>query len=173
LDAYECVLTKLDVREFGLKKVPAEIKLKILEAARATGSGMNVQAWRFILVQERERLKKLAEDSTTGQWVEHANFAVIVLTSPKGGFHVIDAGRATQDMQLAAWNYGVVSCVYTGFNLEALRKDFSIPKELAPSIVIGFGYSARKISGKKKNRKTLTELAYLDRFGKTLDPRQL
>jgi nitroreductase len=173
LDAYECVLSKLDVREFDSKNVPAEVKLKVLEAARATGSGMNVQAWRFILVQGRERLKKLAEDSTTGQWVEHANFAVLVLTSPKGGFHVIDAGRATQDMQLAAWNYGVVSCVYTGFNLEALRKDFSIPKELAPSIVVGFGYPARKISGKKKNRKPLTELAYLDQFGKTLDPKQL
>jgi len=173
LDAYESILTKLDVREFDSKKVPAEVKLKVLEAARATGSGMNVQSWRFILIQGRERLKKLAEDSTTGSWVEHANFAVLVLTSPKGGFHPIDAGRATQDMQLAAWNDGVVSCVYTGFELEALRKDFSIPKELVPSIVVGFGYPARRISGKKKNRKPLTELAYLDQFGKTLDPKQL
>lgn len=173
MDAYESILTKLDVREFDSKKVPAEVKLKVLEAARATGSGMNVQSWRFILVQGRERLKKLAQDSTTGQWVEHANFAVIILTNPKGGFHIIDAGRATQDMQLAAWNYGVVSCVFTGFNLEALRKDFSIPKELAPSIIIGFGYPAEKISGKKKNRKPLTELAYLDQFGKTLDAKQL
>jgi nitroreductase len=173
LDTYESILTKLDVREFDSKKVPAEIKLKVLEAARATGSGMNVQSWRFILVQGRERLKKLADDSTTGQWVEHANFAVLVLSSPKGGFHVIDAGRATQDMQLAAWNFGVVSCVYTGINLEALRKDFSIPKELTPTIVVGFGYPARNISGKKKNRKPLTELTYLDRFGKTLDPKQL
>ncbi|MGA2461929.1 MAG: nitroreductase family protein [Candidatus Bathyarchaeia archaeon] len=173
MDAYECVLTKLDVREFDSTNVPAEVKLKVLEAARATGSGMNVQVWRFILVQGRERLKKLAQDSTTGQWVEHANFAVIILTDPKGGFHIIDAGRATQDMQLAAWNYGVVSCVFTGFNLEALRKDFSIPKELAPSIIIGFGYPGEKISGKKKNRKPLTELVYLDEYGKTLDAKQL
>lgn len=173
MDAYECVLTKLDVRNFDSKNVPAEVKLKVLEAARATGSGMNVQVWQFILVQGRGRLKQLAQDSTTGQWVEHANFAVIVLTDPKGGFHLIDTGRATQDMQLAAWNYGVVSCVFTGFNLEALRRDFSFPKELAPSIVIGFGYPAKKISGKKKNRKPLAKLAYLDQFGKTLDPKQL
>jgi nitroreductase len=173
MDAYECVLTKLDVRGFDSKNVPAEVKLKVLEAARATASGMNVQVWRFLLIQGGERLKKLAQDSTTGQWVEHADFAIVILTDPKGGFHLIDTGRAAQNMQLTAWNYGVVSCVFTGFNLEAMRKDFSIPKELAPSMIIGFGYPTKKISGKKKNRKPLTELVYLDQYGKPFDPKQL
>ena len=102
LDAYECVVTKLDVREFDLKDVPAQVKLNVLEAGRMTGSGMNIQHWKFILVQDRENLRKLAEDSTTGSWVEHANFAVVVLTGPKYGFHMIDAGRVAQDMQLDA-----------------------------------------------------------------------
>jgi len=130
LDAYECVITKLDVREFDLKDVPGQVKLKVLEAGRMTGSGMNVQHWKFILVQDRENLRKLAEDSTTGSWVERANFAVIVLTDPRYGFHMIDAGRVAQDMQLAAWNYGVVSCIYTGTNRKALQKDFGLPNDL-------------------------------------------
>jgi len=173
MDAYDCVATKLDVREFDAKAVPAEVKLKVLEAGRLTGSGMNNQHWRFILVQDRDSLSKLAQDSTTGQWVENANFAVIVLTNPKYGFHLIDAGRAAQDMQVAAWNYGVASCLFTGINREALHKDFEIPKEMNASIVVGFGYPAGRITGRRKDRKPLNELAYLDRYGKMLDQKKI
>jgi nitroreductase len=104
MDAFECIATKLDVREFSSQNISAEIKSKILEAARLTGSGLNTQHWRFIVVEEKKNLKKLAEDSTTGGWVSGANFAVIVLTNPRHKFHMIDAGRVIQDMQLAAWN---------------------------------------------------------------------
>jgi nitroreductase len=168
LDAYESVVTKLDVREFDSKAVPAEVKEKVLEGGRMTGSGKNIQHWKFILVQEPVNLRKLAEDSTTGRWIEHANFAVIVLTDPKYGFHLIDAGRAAQDMQLAAWNYGVVSCVFTGVNREAMQKDFNIPANLTPSVVIGFGYPSKRLIG-RKNRQPLKDLAFLERYGKPLN----
>jgi nitroreductase len=170
MDAYECVATKLDIREFDAKPVPADVKLKVLEAARLTGSGINNQHWRFVLVQGRDRLKRLAEDSTTGSWVAQANFAVIILTNSKFGFHALDGGRAAQDMQIAAWNFGVGSGLYTGVNLEALRKDFGLPKELNPTVIVGFGYPAKKITGKRKNRKPLRDLAFLNGYETPLEP---
>jgi len=173
MDAYECVATKLEVREFEPRNVPADVKLKVLEAARLTGSGMNNQHWRFILVRGRDNLKRLAEDSTTGAWVAQANFVVIVLTNQKFGFHMLDAGRAAQDMQIAAWNFGVGSCLFTGLNLETLRKDFGIPKEMSPSVVVGFGYPAKKLTGKRKNRKPLNELASLNNYDNRLEPGKL
>jgi len=172
MDAYEAVVSKLDFAEFAAKAVPSDVKLKIVDAARLTGSGVNYQHWRFILVQGRDRLKTLADDSTTGKWVEGANFAVIVLTNPKYGFHLIDAGRAVQSMGIAAWSFGVASRIYTGVNRGGLERDFGIPKDLSPSVVVGFGYPAKKIVGKKK-RKLIGEVAYVDRFGNPLIPGQL
>jgi nitroreductase len=167
LDAYDAVVSKLDMREFASKSVPSDVKMKVLDAGRLTGSGMNVQHWRFILIQGRDRLKTLADDSTTGQWVQGADFAVIVLTNPKYGFHALDAGRAVQSMQVAAWNFGVASCIFTGVRRGALERDFRLPKELSQSVIIGFGYPTRKLAGKKK-RKPISEVAFLDRFGKLL-----
>jgi nitroreductase len=169
MDAYTCIATKLEIREFSSKNVPADVKLKILEAARLTASGINSQHWRFILVQGPYQLKQLAEDSTTGSWVEGSNFAVIVLTNPKYSFHLIDAGRVVQDMQLAAWNFGVVSRVYTGVKSESIRKDFNIPGDMNPSIIVGFGYPVKRIIG-RKNRKPLNEIAFLGKYGNPLDP---
>jgi nitroreductase len=172
LDPYECIVSKIDVREFNSRPVPTELKMKILEAGRLTGSGSNLQHWRFILVQDHDRLVKLAEDSTTGKWVENANFAIVVLTNPKYGFHLIDAGRAAQDMLIAAWSFGIASCLYTGVNRDSLQVDFGLPKDMNPSVIVGFGYSARKITGKRKNRKPLREVAFLDRYGNPVDSSQ-
>ena len=172
MDTYKTILTKLDVRQFDAKKVPADVKLKVLEAARASGTGINKQHWRFILVQDKVVIKKLAEDSTSGGWVAGADFAVIVLADPQLGFHLIDSGRAVQDMQLAAWDQGVISGLYTGFKEDRMRRDFAIPNELKPTVVVGFGYPTMKILG-KKNRRPLSELAFVDKYGNKFDPKKL
>ena len=172
MDTIKTIMTKLDVREFEKKKVPPEVKMKVLEAARSSGTGRNMQHWRFVLVQDKEAVKKLGEDSTSGAWVAGADFAVIILTDPQLGFHLIDAGRALQDMELAAWDQGVASGIYTGFKEERMRKDFAIPGGLKPAVVVGFGYPTRRIVG-KKDRMALSELASIDKYGNKLDSKKL
>ncbi len=164
MDTFKAISTKLDVREFKSQRVPGDIKRKVLEAARLTGSAMNRQEWRFVLIQDRADLKKLAADSRTGKWVEGADFAIIILVDPKVFAHMIDAGRVLQDMELAAWNFGVASGIYMGVDEGALRKDFAIPEALMFTAVLGFGYPKRKILG-KKDRKPLEEIAFSEKFG--------
>lgn len=163
-DATEAVRTKLDVREFAQKPVPPEVKKSILEAARLTQSGVNSQHWRFILVQDPKNLSRLAGDSTTGGWVSGSNFAVVVCTDPKRGYHLIDAGRAVQDMQIAAWDQGVASGLYTGVKPAEMSRDFGIPEGLGVAAVVAFGYPAKKLAG-LKSRKPLSEIAFLERYG--------
>src|SRR6266516_4165194 len=162
MDTYKVIMSKLDIRQFDSKKVAAEVKSRVLEAARASGTGNNKQEWRFILVQEKEMLKRLAED----------NFAVVVLSDPTLGFHLIDAGRAVQNMELAAWDHGVISGIYTGIKDEKMRKDFGIPNTLKPVAVVGFGYPVKRIVG-RKNRMPLPELAFIDKYGNKFDPKKL
>ena len=167
MDTFECIFTKLDIREFSKKNVPTEIKEKILEAARQTGTGLNTQHWRFILVEDKDNLHTLSEDSTSGRWVDGANFAIIILTNPEYGFHMIDSGRVLQNMQLTAWNYGVGSGIFTGINKEKFEKDFTIPKNMNITVTIGFGYPTHKLSCRKKNRLPLHDLVYYEKYGRS------
>jgi nitroreductase len=167
MDAFEAISTKLDVREFATKRVPADIKRKIMEAARLTGSSMNTQHWRFVIIQDRANLKRLAADSVSGKWVEGADFAIIISIDPKVPGSPIDAGRVIQDMELAAWNFGVASGIYTGVVDASVRKDFAIPESLKLAAVVGFGYPNIGILG-KKNRKPIEELFFPERFGEKL-----
>lgn len=167
MDTFDCIATKLEPTEYAEKRVPEDVKKKVLEAARLTASGVNYQHWRFVLIQDPARVKRLADDSTTGKWVGGADFAVLVLTNPKYNFHVFDAGRVVQDMELAAWNHGVASRVFTGFDREKISKDFGLPSELNLAAAVGFGYPAKRLLG-RKNRLPLGEIAFLDRYGQRL-----
>ena len=162
------IATKIEVREFSDRVVSSDIKMKILEAARMTGSSRNTQHWRFILISDRTHLYKLADASTTGPWVRGSNFAVIILTDPRVPGYLIDTGRVLQDMQLAAWDQGVCSGVYTGVDEQRLRNDFAIPDSLRPTACLGFGYPTRNVTGDKKSRKKLEEIAFSEKFGARL-----
>ena len=76
-------------------------------------------------------------------------------------------------MQIAAWNHGIVSCIFTGIDQAAIRRDFQIPQNLVATVVIGFGSPAGKITGKRKNRKLLKDLVYLENFGGTFDKKRI
>jgi nitroreductase len=70
-------------------------------------------------------------------------------------------------MEIAAWNYGVGSRFYTTSDKEAMARRFNLPKELSLTAVLGFGYPAKKVVG-KKNRKPLSELAFSEKYGQQL-----
>ena len=165
MDTIDCIATKLDIREFSNDSVPPNVISTILNSARYSGSGLNTQHWRFIVIKEKNNIKKLSEDSTSGQWIVGANFAIILLTDPNYGFHLLDAGRVIQNMQLSAWDNGVGSGIYTGIKDDKMRNDFKIPLNLSISAVVGFGYPRKSITGKRKNRKPLNELVFNEIYG--------
>jgi nitroreductase len=71
-------------------------------------------------------------------------------------------------MQLTAWNHGVVSGVFTGIKQAEFKRDFGVPEDLSATIVVGFGYPQKKLRG-RKNRRPLSEVAFLERYGNKLD----
>lgn len=111
MDVREAVRNRIDVREYTDEPVSVDTKRAVLEAARLAASGRNTQHWRFILVEDQ--LDELGERSPSGGWIADASFAVAVLTDPEWEFHGIDAGKAVTQMQLAAWEHGIGSCMYT------------------------------------------------------------
>jgi nitroreductase len=173
LETFDAIASVLDVREYADRPVSKEVKFRVLEAGRLTGSGSNRQHWRFLLLQKKEDLKKLAQDSKWGKWVEGSNFAIVILTDPKLPYHMIDAGRSVQDMKLAAWDMGVASGVFTSIDEKKLRSDFGIPQSMDPTITVGFGYPKRKITGKRKQRNALSEVSYIDRYDNKFDMAKL
>jgi nitroreductase len=79
---------------------------RILEAGRIAGSAVNKQPWRFLVLGPETR-ERVAEAVYTPANLRGAATAIAIVVTGARGF---DAGRAAQNMMLAAWNEGVTSC---------------------------------------------------------------
>jgi len=166
-EVFETVRTILAVREYQDKPLPEDVVRRIVEAAHLTASASNTQAWHFVLVRERERLRKLGSLVRTGPYIANAAAAVIVAYEKQSRTGLSDASRAIQSMLLAAWGDGVGSN-WTGFgSLENVRIEFGLPDTYEVLGVLPFGYPKRKVIGNKK-RKPLDEVVSAERFGTPL-----
>ena len=166
-EVFETVRTILAVREYQDKPLPEDVVRRIVEAAHLTASASNTQPWHFVLVRERERLRKLGSLVRTGPYIANAAAAVIVAYEKQSRTGLSDASRAIQSMLLAAWGDGVGSN-WTGFgSLENVRIEFRLPDTYEVLGVLPFGYPKRKVIGNKK-RKPLDEVVSAERFGTPL-----
>ena len=166
-EVFETVRTILAVREYQDKPLPEDVVRRIVEAAHLTASASNTQAWHFVLVRERERLRKLGSLVRTGPYIANAAAAVIVAYEKQSRTGLSDASRAIQSMLLASWGDGVGSN-WTGFgSLENVRIESGLPDTYDVLGVLPFGYPKRKVIGNKK-RKPLDEVVSAERFGTPL-----
>jgi nitroreductase len=162
-EVFDAVRTVLAVREYQDRPVPDDVLHRIVEAGRLTASARNAQPWHFVVVREREGLRKLGSLVRTGPYTAGAA-AAIVVACEKNQYAMSDASRAIQSMILVAWAEGVGSN-WTGFGaIEAVRKELGIPDDLDVLAVMPLGYPKRKVVG-RKNRKPLSEVASRERFG--------
>jgi nitroreductase len=164
MEAFEAIRTLLAVRSYKDTPVPDDVVRRIVEAGRLTGSGMNRQPWHFIVVRERETLRRLGAQASSGSYVAQAPLAIVVATD-RSRFAVSDASRAIQSMLLAGWADGVGSN-WVGFgSLESTRALLGIPDSLDVLAILPFGYPARAVGRGKKQRKPLRDVAHLEKYG--------
>jgi nitroreductase len=164
MDTFEAIRTVLAVRQFRDTPVPKDVVREIVEAARLTASGGNDQPWHFIVVQEKETLRRLGTLARTGPYIAQAPLAVVVCTIPTA--HAFsDASRAIQDMILAAWSRGVGSNWVGNQGLDAAKPLLDIPEGVDVFAIVPFGYPVRTLGAGKKNRKPLGEVVHRERFG--------
>jgi nitroreductase len=164
MDVFEAIRTLLAVRGYQDTPVPDAVVRRIVEAGRLTGSGMNRQPWHFIVVRDRETLRRLGALASSGPYVAQAPLAIVVVTD-RSRFAVSDASRAIQSMLLAGWADGVGSN-WVGFGgLDQARTVLDVPASLDVLAILPFGYPARAGGRGRKARKPLREVAHLERFG--------
>ena len=131
MDVYTAIASKRDERRYADRSIPQEVVTRILDAGRLSGSSTNKQDWQFVVVPDRD---SFAETVYAPDNVRTAAL-VIAIVCPRA----FDTGRAAQNMMLAAWGEGVVSCPNGVADADAAARIVGA----APAIVLSFGYAAK------------------------------
>jgi nitroreductase len=144
MDAYLAVVSKREVRRYDGRPLPDDAVRRVLEAGRVAGSSRNRQARRFVVLRDRALVERAAAAVHVPGNVLGAALVVAIVTGRKGPV-AFDAGRAAQNMMLAAWDEGIGSCPNGIADADALAEIVGAADDEQLAIVVTFGYPARPI----------------------------
>ena len=142
MDALLAVASKREVRRYADREVPEEVRRRIVDAGRVAGSSKNRQQWRFLVLESRDELERAAGLVFNPGNLRGAQFAVLIVVYGKGPIW-FDAGRAAQNMMIAAWNEGVGSCPNGMPDRAATAEAFGLREGEEAGNILSFGYPAR------------------------------
>jgi nitroreductase len=162
LEFEEVLKKRRSIRIFKDTPVPREKILEVLEAARIAPSAGHRQPWHFIVVEDKEVIKKLAKQ----EWVAGAPVMIVGLAdqsvSPRWCLN--DLGIAFEHLVLAATNLGLGTCWMGQSNREELvRSLLDIPDNLRVIALTPIGYPDEDPA--PKERKTLETIVSWEKFG--------
>jgi nitroreductase len=163
------------VRQLRPDPLPETVLHDILEVARWSGSAGNRQPWEFVVVRDRDMLRRLAsiDGANAGHLANAAVGLAVVIRPEVPDLDGYDEGRLAERILLAAAAHGVGAAVghFTGpgdtwaASAEAKRL-LGIPDERLLREVISLGYPAEHLqpTTNPPGRKPLEQLVHWDHY---------
>jgi nitroreductase len=171
METWDVIRARRNVREYEDRPIPTEDLDLILEAGRRTPSSMNQQAWEFVVVTDRERLRALAGVwRYAGHIARSAATVVIVIPASEDPdtreTYQYDAGQATMSIMLAAADLGIGSGHASVGDQELARDLLGLPNDRECGWLIALGYPAgrplKPIA--RPNRRPFDDVVHRDRW---------
>lgn len=165
--------TTRQIRQYADEDVPEDVIRKILEVARWTGSSSNRQAWHFIVVRDREAIRKLSQLRGAVNWIVNAPLGIAIVLDKADASHAYDEGRVTERILVAAHALGYGAGV-AWFGEEPLqaeaKKILGVPPEMTSRQIVMVGRPTSVMdprSGPRaRGRKPLAEIVSYEQYSK-------
>lgn len=151
MDLHEVIRAYRPCAQYNPRPVPPEKLKTILAAARLAPSQHNLQPWRFVVVQDDERKRLLAQASNRGKLIAEAPAVIVAFAVEEdipvtvGGYisaYPLDVAVAVGHLQLAATAEGLGTNWIIEFHEEKIRSVLHVPEGIHPIAVIPIGFPA-------------------------------
>lgn len=170
----ERIRTVRQIRQYAAEAVPDAVIKQLLRVAQWTGSSRNTQPWHFVVVTDKDQLRKISQLRAPINWLASAPVGIaIVLDGEREVSEAYDEGRASERILIAAHDlgYGAGVAWYGDEGQEAdAKRILGIPAErTARSIVmIGRPVSTKdpRPNPRRGGRKPLSEIVSYERYSK-------
>ena len=173
LSVIERMRTVRQIRQYASEEVPDNVVEQLLRVAQWTGSSRNTQPWHFVVVKEKDQLRKISQLRAPINWLAAAPLGIAIVLDGAGVSEAYDEGRVTERILIAAHNLGYGGGVawYGDDSQQAeAKRILGVPAErTARSIVmIGRPVSAKdpRPNARPGGRKPLSEIVSYERYSK-------
>jgi len=113
VDTIEALKSRRSIRKYKKRRVSRDLIKRIVDCARHAPTAVGIQPWEFVVVTQRESLKKLAGLTDYGKFIAEAAGCVAVFCRDTK-YYLEDGSAATQNILLAAHALGLGACWVAG-----------------------------------------------------------
>jgi len=138
------------IRVFAEGDVPDDAVQTLLEAAMAAPSAVAKDPWRFVVIREKEMLRKITEALPNGAMLPSASLGIVVggdldaAHDRQLSYLLQDCSAAIENLLLGAHILGLGACwlgVHPRANrMEHIRRLLELPPAIIPVACIAIGY---------------------------------
>lgn len=169
MDVMEAIRQRYSVRSYQDRAIEEDKLHAVLEAARLAPSGSNRQPWRFVVVRDAERRRRMMAACRGQAFVGQAPVAIAgvglmperIMSCQVPG-DPVDVAIAMEHIALAAVAQGLGTCWIGAFDQDAVRQVLEIPPTAKVIEVMTLGYPAD--APRAKARKALGEIVAWERW---------
>lgn len=163
MNVSEAIRQRYSVRAYQDRPVEEDKLRRIMEAARMAPSANNRQEWRYVIVRDREKRRKLAEIAMGQQFVAQA--PVVIAACAVTDNHAmrcgqlcypIDVAISIDHLTLQAVEEGLGTCWIGAFKEDETKKLLGIPDAVRVVDLVTLGYPADQL--RSKSRLSLEEI---------------
>jgi nitroreductase len=152
----EAIRKRYSCRRYKDKPIEQEKLDQIFESARLAPSAKNLQDWRFVIVTDKEKKRRLAEAANNQKFLENAGVIIVACSNSSEVMRCgqavgpIDVAIALEHIALQAAELGLATCWIGSFYPEKVRPIVGIPQDIAIIELMALGYPADSQKGSKR-----------------------
>jgi nitroreductase len=182
MDFDKVIDTRHSVKSFATtKKVDYKKIIESVNSANKAPLAGNYPSVFYIVVQDKEKIKKLAEASVQ-DFFEDVNFAIVVCSDYSflkksyydrgNSYGKQQAGAAIENLLLKITEQGLSACWIGAFTDNIVKETLRIPEEIEIEAIIPIGYELGK--GKQKTKPDLDRVMFFDTWkNKFMKPKDM
>jgi len=172
MELLNVIKNRRSIRKYKSDTVPDEDIEYVLNAARLAPSWKNRQCWRYVVVKDKEAIKKIASARPQSQdWLSEAPVMIVACADPDESGHregkdyyLVDIGISFEHLLLAARNRGLGTCWIGGFDEKTVRDAIGAPDNVRVVAYTPLGYPAEE-KDEIIDRKPHEETIFYEKYG--------
>ena len=159
------------VRKYKPDPIPEEVLQRVLDAARFSPSGKNLQPWKFILVKDETLKQRLVEAAVGQSFIAEAPLVVVACAFPDNCYSrmgnymkswPVDVAIAVEHLMLQAQEEGLGTCWIGAFEEKEIKSILDVPDGVRVLALTPLGYPDENPGS--RGRKSLEEIVSFNFF---------
>jgi nitroreductase len=171
MSVLKVIKERRSVRKYRTEPIPRDILHRVLEAARFSPSGKNLQPWKFIIVQDQSLKQRLVDACLGQKFIAKAPVVVVACGFPGNCYSrmgnymkswAVDVAIALEHLVLQAQEEGLGTCWIGAFKENDVKSLLNVPEEVKVLALTPLGYPDE--IPKSRGRKNLDDIVSYDSY---------